>query len=125
VRPHQHGEEERVLRPEVQVDGALADAGVAGDVLDRHALVAPPDQELGRAVEHSLDPRFRRHHALSLNVVTGFVHLVIRSPYGPSPGAATRTTVGRMGDYEHLLVKHDGPTVRITMNRPERRNTLT
>jgi enoyl-CoA hydratase/carnithine racemase len=30
-----------------------------------------------------------------------------------------------MGDYEHLLVKQDGPTVRITMNRPERRNTLT
>ena len=30
-----------------------------------------------------------------------------------------------MGDYEHLLVKQDGDTVRITMNRPERRNTLT
>jgi enoyl-CoA hydratase/carnithine racemase len=30
-----------------------------------------------------------------------------------------------MGDYEHLLVKQDGATVRITMNRPERRNTLT
>ena len=27
-------------------------------------------------------------------------------------------------DYEHLLVKHDGDTVRITMNRPERRNAL-
>jgi enoyl-CoA hydratase/carnithine racemase len=26
--------------------------------------------------------------------------------------------------YEHLLVKHDGDTVRITMNRPERRNAL-
>ncbi|MDT7592972.1 MAG: hypothetical protein QOH45_2503, partial [Pseudonocardiales bacterium] len=26
--------------------------------------------------------------------------------------------------YEHLLVKHDGDTVRITMNRPERRNSL-
>jgi enoyl-CoA hydratase/carnithine racemase len=30
-----------------------------------------------------------------------------------------------MADYEHLLVKQDGDTVRITMNRPERRNTLT
>ncbi|MHA6617135.1 enoyl-CoA hydratase-related protein [Pseudonocardia sp. DLS-67] len=30
-----------------------------------------------------------------------------------------------MGDYEHLLVKQDGDTLRITMNRPERRNTLT
>ncbi|MDN5747402.1 MAG: enoyl-CoA hydratase-related protein [Pseudonocardia sp.] len=29
-----------------------------------------------------------------------------------------------MADYEHLLVKHDGDTVRITMNRPERRNAL-
>src|SRR3954447_22852477 len=26
--------------------------------------------------------------------------------------------------YEHLLVKQDGETVRITMNRPERRNAL-
>lgn len=30
-----------------------------------------------------------------------------------------------MADYEHLLVKQDRDTVRITMNRPERRNTLT
>ncbi len=30
-----------------------------------------------------------------------------------------------MADYEHLLVKQDGDTVRITMNRPERRNSLT
>jgi enoyl-CoA hydratase/carnithine racemase len=29
-----------------------------------------------------------------------------------------------MADYEHLLVKHDGDTVRITMNRPGRRNSL-
>jgi enoyl-CoA hydratase/carnithine racemase len=29
-----------------------------------------------------------------------------------------------MPDYEHLLVKPDGDTVRITMNRPERRNAL-
>lgn len=29
-----------------------------------------------------------------------------------------------MGEYEHLLVKHDGDTVRITMNRPQRRNSL-
>jgi len=29
-----------------------------------------------------------------------------------------------MTDYEHLLVKPDGDTVRITMNRPERRNAL-
>jgi enoyl-CoA hydratase/carnithine racemase len=27
-------------------------------------------------------------------------------------------------DYQHVLVKHDGDTVRITMNRPERRNAL-
>src|SRR3954468_2274469 len=30
----------------------------------------------------------------------------------------------RMADYEHLLVKQDGDTIRITMNRPERRNAL-
>lgn len=30
-----------------------------------------------------------------------------------------------MSDYEHLLVKQDGGTVRITMNRPGRRNSLT
>lgn len=29
-----------------------------------------------------------------------------------------------MADYEYLLVKQDGDTVRITMNRPERRNAL-
>ena len=29
-----------------------------------------------------------------------------------------------MAPYEHLLVKRDGDTVRITMNRPQRRNTL-
>lgn len=29
-----------------------------------------------------------------------------------------------MADYEHLLVKQDGDTVRITMNRPGRRNSL-
>src|SRR5882757_745290 len=29
-----------------------------------------------------------------------------------------------MADYEYLLVKQDGDTVRITMNRPERRNSL-
>jgi enoyl-CoA hydratase/carnithine racemase len=29
-----------------------------------------------------------------------------------------------VADYEHLLVKQDGDTVRITMNRPERRNAL-
>ncbi len=29
-----------------------------------------------------------------------------------------------MADYEHLLVKHEGETVRITMNRPDRRNAL-
>ena len=29
-----------------------------------------------------------------------------------------------MTDYEHLLVKSDGDTVRITMNRPDRRNSL-
>jgi enoyl-CoA hydratase/carnithine racemase len=27
-------------------------------------------------------------------------------------------------EYEHITVKHDGDTVRITMNRPERRNAL-
>jgi enoyl-CoA hydratase/carnithine racemase len=30
-----------------------------------------------------------------------------------------------VGPYEHLLVKRDGDTIRITMNRPQRRNTLT
>jgi enoyl-CoA hydratase/carnithine racemase len=30
-----------------------------------------------------------------------------------------------MAPYEHLLLKRDGDTVRITMNRPQRRNTLT
>ncbi|BBG04252.1 MULTISPECIES: enoyl-CoA hydratase-related protein [Pseudonocardia] len=30
-----------------------------------------------------------------------------------------------MADYEHLLVKQDSDTVRITMNRPQRRNSLT
>jgi enoyl-CoA hydratase/carnithine racemase len=29
-----------------------------------------------------------------------------------------------MSEYQHLLVKHDGDTVRITMNRPQRRNSL-
>lgn len=29
-----------------------------------------------------------------------------------------------MAAYENLMVKHDGDTVRITMNRPERRNAL-
>ncbi|MFC4943874.1 enoyl-CoA hydratase-related protein [Pseudonocardia sp. GCM10023141] len=29
-----------------------------------------------------------------------------------------------MADYEHLLVKAEGDTIRITMNRPERRNSL-
>ena len=27
-------------------------------------------------------------------------------------------------EYEHLISKHDGPVVRITLNRPERRNAL-
>lgn len=30
-----------------------------------------------------------------------------------------------MAPYQHLLVKRDGDTVRITMDRPQRRNTLT
>ena len=29
-----------------------------------------------------------------------------------------------MGDYRHIVVKQNGETVRITMNRPERRNAL-
>src|SRR5919201_5181414 len=29
-----------------------------------------------------------------------------------------------MGDYRHIVVKQNGDTVRITMNRPERRNSL-
>ncbi len=29
-----------------------------------------------------------------------------------------------MADYQHILVTHDGDTVRITMNRPQRRNSL-
>jgi enoyl-CoA hydratase/carnithine racemase len=47
------------------------------------------------------------------------------SPYDVWASAATTGYRRDMGDYEHLLVKQDGPTVRITMNRPERRNTLT
>lgn len=49
------------------------------------------------------------------------------SACGPA-GAGTRTgSTGyrrAVADYEHLLVKQDGDTVRITMNRPERRNAL-
>src|SRR5688500_16906759 len=59
------------------------------------------------------------------NSVTRFAHPVMRSPYDGSAGAATPGYRRDMGDYEHLLVKQDGDTVRITMNRPERRNTLT
>lgn len=40
-------------------------------------------------------------------------------PVGPPAGYRRA-----MGDYEYLLVKQDGDTVRITMNRPERRNAL-
>src|SRR5919201_5192466 len=29
-----------------------------------------------------------------------------------------------MGDYRHIVVKQNGDTVRITMNRPERRKSL-
>ena len=29
-----------------------------------------------------------------------------------------------LGEYRHLLVSRAGDTVRITMNRPERRNSL-
>ena len=39
----------------------------------------------------------------------------------PSPSVEP---VNAEADYEYLLVKHDGDTVRITMNRPERRNAL-
>jgi enoyl-CoA hydratase/carnithine racemase len=49
----------------------------------------------------------------------------MRSQYDGSPRPASAGYRRGMGDYEHLLVKQDGPTVRITMNRPERRNTLT
>ena len=49
----------------------------------------------------------------------------MRSLYDGSPDPTTADYRRDMGDYEHLLVKQDGPTVRITMNRPERRNTLT
>jgi enoyl-CoA hydratase/carnithine racemase len=38
----------------------------------------------------------------------------------PNPGYRAA-----MAPYEHLLVKRDGDTVRVTMNRPQRRNTLT
>jgi enoyl-CoA hydratase/carnithine racemase len=49
----------------------------------------------------------------------------MRSRYDGSAIVATAGYRRDMGDYEHLLVKQDGATVRITMNRPERRNTLT
>ena len=43
------------------------------------------------------------------------------SPTGTTPVPDYRCG---MADYEHLLVKHEGDTVRITMNRPDRRNAL-
>jgi enoyl-CoA hydratase/carnithine racemase len=49
----------------------------------------------------------------------------MRSQYDGSASGARAGYRRDMGDYEHLLVKEDGATVRITMNRPERRNTLT
>jgi hypothetical protein len=41
----------------VQVDRALADAGVAGDLVDRDALVAPAQQQLAGGVEDAVHPR--------------------------------------------------------------------
>lgn len=38
--------------------------------------------------------------------------------------SAAPTSVGFMPEYQHLLVKQDGDNVRITMNRPGRRNAL-
>ena len=57
--------------------------------------------------------------------MTRFDYPVMRSPYDSSANEATAGYRRDMGDYEHLLVKQDGATIRITMNRPERRNTLT
>jgi hypothetical protein len=44
----------------------------------------------------------------------------VTPPGGPEGGYGAG-----MAPYEHLLLKRDGDTVRITMNRPQRRNTLT
>jgi enoyl-CoA hydratase/carnithine racemase len=41
-----------------------------------------------------------------------------------SGGGGVRVYRGGMDEYQHLLVKRDGDTVRITMNRPQRRNSL-
>jgi enoyl-CoA hydratase/carnithine racemase len=49
----------------------------------------------------------------------------MQSMYDDPASPATASYRRDMGDYENLLVKQDGDTVRITMNRPERRNTLT
>jgi hypothetical protein len=49
--PQQQRQEQRFLVGEVQVDRALADAGVAGDLVDRDALVAPAQQQLAGGVE--------------------------------------------------------------------------
>ncbi|WP_433566460.1 enoyl-CoA hydratase-related protein [Nocardia sp. CA-151230] len=41
------------------------------------------------------------------------------------PGPLLRTTVeGMTAEYRHLLVKRDGDTITVTMNRPDRRNAL-
>jgi len=44
------------LAREVEVHGALADTGAAGDVLDRHPAVAVGEQQLPRRVQHPCHP---------------------------------------------------------------------
>ena len=74
----------------------------------------------------------RRDHRLAepgrLPAAATARHLI--GPDPPRPPAAARCSdlayrpSRHLADYEHLLVKTDGDTVRITMNRPERRNAL-
>jgi hypothetical protein len=61
-------EDDLLFAREVQVDGAFADADLAGDVLDRHLAVAVAGQQpVGRVenrLAHFLSHR-RRHHRTS------------------------------------------------------------
>src|SRR5207244_3930195 len=57
VRPQHDRQEQRLRGAEVQVDGPLADAGLAGDLVDGDLLVAPAHEQLGRGVEDPLHPR--------------------------------------------------------------------
>ena len=78
VRTQEHREEERLLAREVQVHGAFADTRVAGDLIDRHASVAPAHEEVGGGVEHALSTLVRPH-----DQIRRFGHTVTVAPPGP------------------------------------------